>query len=133
MKINPIGKNFNTVNFDGRVKVKTYNDEGKANIEVFQTSRHQDQLVKLVANATSENGMLANKISDQSANNFAKLIESIIGKKLKKTNQEKLMTNGYKDYVSYGDRYPAKGGVYLEYYFDKGNLNNIRCKDKLEY
>ncbi len=107
----------NSLSFKGQIKITTY--EGKEHVEKFKTTQEQDRLIKMAADASSPNGIIANKIEKNAANAFAALIEMITGKPLLKTNQTKLMTNGYDESVDYGDKKPIEGGVFVEVTFDK--------------
>jgi len=100
--------------FQGQIKVSTFTKAGKEVIKHFPTTPAQDALIKRVSNSMSVNGILRNPITNETARDFTTLIETITGKKLRVTRQEKFMTNMHKDHVSYGDAIPENGGVFVK-------------------
>lgn len=113
--------NNKQLSFNGTLTLKTFRRGGaKAIVEEFSTSKVQDELIKIVADGISPNGAIANRLPKEKANAFNNLIEMIIGKKMKNTRQDKLMTNAYSRGLQYGDCYATeKGGIYLDINFNK--------------
>lgn len=97
-----------------KISVSTFNEKGEETTEHFYTTLPQSLQIEQVANSLSEKGLQLNRINKAQAQQFTGLIEQIIGKMLKKTNEEKFMTNSFSNYILYGDLSPTDGGTYLK-------------------
>lgn len=101
--------------FSGKLSVRTFTISGKIkSVEEYATTKIQDDFIKELSNTISPNGALGHRINRRAAKKFTTIIEIVTGKPLRFTRQRKLMTNGYDEYVAYGDKHPGKGGVLVK-------------------
>lgn len=97
--------------FQGMVKICAFEKNGEFIVKNFETTKYEDRLLKEMANEMAPNGCLYTPLNKENANKFHKLLESILGLKIKKGHQQRVMSNVGKSYINYGSKTPEKNGV----------------------
>jgi len=107
-----IQKTNSSPNFSGKLAIQTYTMRGKASVETFATTRIQDRSIIRLAKTMTE-GVKVDPIGEKASQAFAKLIEGITRKPLKKTSQQRMISFCDGAFISYGDKLPNKGGIFV--------------------
>ncbi len=102
-------QNNNSINFNGKLVIHNYSKKGIATIKQYYTSPEQDKLIQIAADSFTPRNCLSNYLQTNEARTFKTLLEMIIKKPIKESNQRKIMTNTYTG-VSFADAQPGRGG-----------------------
>lgn len=108
----------NNPNFNGTLHICEYDEKGNVKNYTYNTSKQHDKLVKSTTKIILNSSQNGEVLSAKNSNIFTKLIESMIFKKLKETNQDKHLSCFGDKYITYRDNIPENNGIFVKYDFD---------------
>ncbi len=99
----------NSVDFRGKLSLRNYSKKGIETIKEYYTSPEQDKLIQIAADSFAPRNTFSNYLTVDVSRAFKTLLEMIIKKPIKESNQNKIMDNTDTGVV-FGDAQPARGG-----------------------